>query len=247
MVVYFSDSTFEEIRQHSQLADESPARHEAVFKSVKDVLERRIEPASPLARHVERVTRLQVLLNYEDIPNYEAEILAELYNPAQRGSFRAFLRGRKHPDLRFLLNPSGAMPVLKAPEEIALLNYDPASESDGIWYLSHRAGELDAGAASSTEDKRLIAPEHYQIDVYIRPKDLIGKEHEMAATCDLRFRSLADGTRMVKFNLVPDLQVSRVTRDGKEIPFVQEGRKRDGSFYRSEEHTSELQSLRHLV
>src|ERR1035438_1099782 len=78
MVVYFSDSTFEEIRQHSQLADESPARHEAVFKSVKDVLERRIEPASPLARNVNGLTRLQVLLNYEDIPNYEAEILAEL-------------------------------------------------------------------------------------------------------------------------------------------------------------------------
>jgi hypothetical protein len=224
MVVYFSDSTFDEIKQHSQLADESPSRHEAAFKRVKDVLERRVNPEDV-------TTLLQRLLNSEDIPNYEAEILAELYNPAQRGSFRAFLHGKKHPDLRFLLNPLGAMPMLAAPEEIALLNYEPSSESDGIWYLSHRTGELVAGTASSTEDKRLIAPEHYQIDAFIRPKDLIGKEPDMAVTCDLRFRSLADGTRMVKFDLVPDLQVSRVVWKGKEIPFVQEGRKRDGSFY----------------
>jgi hypothetical protein len=36
---------------------------------------------------------------------------------------------------------------------------------------------------------------------------------------------------MVKFDLVPDLQVSRVRWNGDEIPFVQEGRNQDGSFY----------------
>ena len=36
---------------------------------------------------------------------------------------------------------------------------------------------------------------------------------------------------MVKFDLVPDLQVSRVAWNGKDIPFVQEGRTHDGSFY----------------
>jgi hypothetical protein len=231
MVVYFSDATFEEIREHSQVAEDSAAHHEAAFKRVKEVLERRLEPPSPMSRGANPLTLLQRLLNYEDVPNYEAEILAELYNPAERGSFRAFLHGKKHPDLRFLLNPSGAMPMLKAPEEIALLNFDPASNSDGIWYLSHRAAELQAGTASSTEDKRLIAPEHYQLDVYIRPKDLLGKQPDLAATCDLRFRSLAGGTRMVKFDLLPDLQVSRVVWNGKEIAFVQESRKQDGSFY----------------
>jgi hypothetical protein len=47
----------------------------------------------------------------------------------------------------------------------------------------------------------------------------------------LRFRSLDDGTRMVKFDLVPDLQVSRVAWNGRDIPFIQESRTTDGSFY----------------
>ncbi len=227
MVVYFSDSTFDEIKQHSELADESPERHEEAFRRVKNILEQRREPhfAPP------PLTLLERLLNYEDIPNYDAEILAELYNPAQRGSFRAFLHGRKHDDLRFLLNPRGAMPMLAAPEEAALLNFDPNSESDGIWYLSHLASELQSGRASSKEDKRSIAPEHYQIQVFLGRPNILGAQPDMQATCDLRFRALDDGVRMVKFDLVPDLQVSRVAWNGKDIPFIQEGRGKDGSFY----------------
>ncbi len=36
---------------------------------------------------------------------------------------------------------------------------------------------------------------------------------------------------MAKLELMPDLQISRVVLDGNEIPFVQESRKNDGSFY----------------
>ena len=227
LVVYFSDSTFDEIKQHSALADQSPEQHEEAFKRVKNILEKRREPTMvgvPL-------TLLERLLNYEDIPNYEAEILAELYNPAQRGSFRAFLRGRKHADLRFLLNPSGAMAMLPAAEETALLNFDPTGETDGIWYLSHLATELQSGHASSNEDKRLIAPEHYQMQVFLGNANALGNLPDLLVTCELRFRALADGTRMVKFDLVPDLQMSRVAWSGKDIPFIQESRKQDGSFY----------------
>jgi hypothetical protein len=226
MVVYFSDSTFDEIKQRSELADESPERHEAAFRRVRNILEQRREPTLG-----HRLTPLERMLNYEDIPNYDAEILAELYNPAERGSFRAFLHGRKHDDLRFLLNPRGAMPMLAAPEETALLNFDPNSEADGIWYLSHLASELQSGRASSKEDKRSIAPEHYQIQVFLGRPNLLGTQPDMQATCDLRFRALDDGVRMVKFDLVPDLQVSRVAWKGTDIPFIQEGRGKDGSFY----------------
>jgi hypothetical protein len=237
MVVYFTDSTFDDIKQHSELADESPKRHEEAFQRVKNVIETRREPRSPLMRNCcpplrrPSLSPLERLLNYEDIPNYDAEILAELYNPAQRGSFRAFLHGKKHSGLRFLLNPSGALPMLPAPEEIALLDFDPDSDLDGIWYLSHFDKELLSGRASSKEDKRLIAPEHYRIHTVIGKENLIGGVPDLSVTCDLRFRALADGTRMVKFSLVPDLQMTRVSWDGKEIPFVQESRKHDGSFY----------------
>ncbi|MGA3015511.1 MAG: M1 family aminopeptidase [Bryobacteraceae bacterium] len=226
MLVYFSDSTFDEIEQHSELADEAPDRHEEAFKRVRNILERRREPGTLVA-----LTPLERLLNYEDIANYEAEILAELYNPSQRGSFRAFLHGRKHSDLRFLLNPGGAMPMLAAPEETALLNFDPNSETDGIWYLSHMASELQSGRASSSEDKRLIAAEHYQIQVIVGLQNALGDQPDLGVTCDLRFRALDDGIRMVKFDLFPDLQVSRVAWNGKDIPFIQESRKHDGSFY----------------
>ncbi len=50
-------------------------------------------------------------------------------------------------------------------------------------------------------------------------------------TCDLRFRALQNGVRMVKFDMVPDLQMSRVTFNGNDIAFVQESRGHDGSFY----------------
>jgi hypothetical protein len=226
MVVYFTDSTFDEIKQHAELADESPIRHEAAFGRVKDLLEQRRDPS-----RLGPLTALERLLTYEDIPNYDAEVLAELYNPAQRGSFRAFLHGREDSDLRFLMNPRGAMPMLAAPEETALLNFDPRSSTDGIWYLSHLASELRSGQASSNEDKRLIAPEHYRIEAFARNQDLIGKNPELVATCDLRFRSLDEGTRMIEFDLFPDLQVSRVVWNGAEIPFIQESRSKDGSFY----------------
>jgi hypothetical protein len=226
MVIYFSDSTFDEIKRHSEFADEAPRRHEEELKRVKEMLGQRREPG-----RLTRLTPLERMLNYEDIPNYEAELLAELYNTGRRGSFRAFLRGRKYAHLRFLLNPSGAMPMLPAPEEVALLNFDPASESDGVWYLSHIESEVRSGRASSKEDKRLVAPKHYKIEALIGAKNLLGVQPEMTATCDLRFQALEDGIRMVKFDMIPDLQVTRVAWDGKEIPFVQEGRKQDGSFY----------------
>jgi hypothetical protein len=47
LVVYFSDSTFDEIKQHSEVADESPERHEQAFQRVKEVLQHRREPLSP--------------------------------------------------------------------------------------------------------------------------------------------------------------------------------------------------------
>ena len=233
MVAYFTDSTFDEIKQRSELVDEAPEPHQEAFQRVKKTLEHRWQP-NPLSNMdsvLGRPTFLQLLTDYEDIANYEAEILAELYNPAQRGSFRAFLHGRKHPDLRFLLNPRGALPTLPAPEETALLNFDPSSFADGVWYLSHLASEVKDGRASSDEDKRLIAPEHYKIQAFIGAPNLLGSIPPLLATCDLRFRSLEDGSRMVKFELFPDLQMSRVAWDGKEIPFVQESRGKDGSFY----------------
>jgi len=190
LVVYFTDSTFEEVTRNAELIDATPKRQEEAFQRVKDVIEFRREEPSTLFSHGDPppriLTRLESILyridppppprhlsllervlNSEDIPNYEAEMLAEIYN-SQTGSFRAFLRGKEHSDLRFLLNPHGAIPMISASEEVAVLNYDPFGKADGVWYLAHLGSEVQAGAASSHEDKRLIAPEHYRLQVSIR-------------------------------------------------------------------------------
>lgn len=230
LVIYFTDATYDEILKQSKVAEESNQAHQDALKRVKDVLERRREPASGLAGGVNPMTSLERILNFEDIPNYEAEVLAELYN-SQPGSFRAFLNGKKYAHLRFLVNARGAMPMLSAPEEVTLLNYDPSSYNDGVWYLSHFTGEMQSGRASSSEEKRLLAPEHYGIHVFIGKVDLLGKQPDVGISCDVRVRALDDGIRMVKFDLFPDLQVQRVAWNGKEIAFIQENRKKDGSFY----------------
>jgi hypothetical protein len=91
--------------------------------------------------------------------------------------------------------------------------------------LAHTLPEIKANRMVSTEDHRLIAPEHYRIET------AIGRNLHLAVACDLRFHPLLDNVKMVKFDLLPDMQVARLSLDGKEIPFVQESRKQDGSFY----------------
>jgi len=248
LVIYFTDSTADEIKQHSVEADESAQKQQQALKRVNAILQtRRVQqpvlysspklglPVPATVSHP--LTQLERLLNYQDIPNYDAEVLTELYNHEKPGSFRAFIHGKKHADLRFLVNPHGALPVLQTPEEVALMNFDPASnatashDSDGLWYLSHTVAEVEAGRESSTEEKRLIAPDHYKIDSFIRGENLLGNRPDLQVVCAMRFHALQDGVRMVKFDLVPDLGVQHLRFNGVEIPFVQESRGHDGSFY----------------
>lgn len=226
MTVFFSDATFDEVKQHSQLVDASTGQHEEELKRVRSVIQTRKSPQS----YLRPLTQFERMLNFEDIPNYDAEILADLYNgeTSDRGSFRAFVRGKKYGDLRFVVNTHGAMPVLRAPEEVGLIDFDPNSDSDGVWYLAHRSLETKP---DSKEEKRLIAPEHYKIEAGIGNPNALGNQPNLTVTCELKFHALQDGVRMLKLDMIADLQVSRVTWNGNEIPFVEESRSHDGSFY----------------
>jgi hypothetical protein len=216
LVIYFSDATFDEIERNAELTDEPLAAHEQALKRVQENTRDRYDTPG---------TFLDQLLKSEDVPNIEAEMLGELYNPAERGSFRAFIHGRKHSGLLYIVNPQGALPTLPAPDETALIDVSVSSFAEGIWYLSHLASEIQAGQASSNEDKRLIEAEHYRMQVSI------GGNQRLASVCELRFKALRSGTRVVKFDLLPDLEVSRVSVEGHEIPYIQESRKQNGSFY----------------
>jgi hypothetical protein len=111
-----------------------------------------------------------------------------------------------------------------SPEEVALINYDVAGKEEGVWYLSHLESEWKGGAASSSEDKRVIDAEHYQIETTINGEKLTAK-------CELTFAGLADGERVLRFNLLPTLRATKVVFGGKEIDYIQEKKNEDSAFY----------------
>jgi hypothetical protein len=215
VVFWFTDDTFDEVKRQAQATDDA-SQATAAWHEFRG-----------RARHRTEFPRsmLESLLQDEDIVNHEAEMLGELYNPKEAGSFSAYIHGNKHSDLRFFVKSRGAMPYMPSPEEVALINFDPGGSQDGIWYLTHFAAEWKAGTARSTENRHTVAADHYKIET------AIGKNDHLSATCVLRLKALTAGVRVISFGLLPSLRVTRVTYKDREIPFIQESRKEDGSFY----------------
>ena len=212
----FTDATYDEIRQQGHAASqESGESAQGLLDRYRRQLRQRNESPRSL---------VEALVAGDRVPNLDAQLLAELYNPSHAGSFSAYLSGKKHPYLRFLIQPRGAIPEL-SPEEVAVINPDPDGSQDGIWYLSHHLSEWTARTAASTEDKRIIAPEHYHIET------VLGRRDRLTATAEIQFRSLRDGDRVIDFDLLPNLRVGHVTYQDKDTSFIQEDRKHDGSFY----------------
>jgi hypothetical protein len=193
------------------------------------------EVASVLERWRERMRhRREVPLGYSeailhgsDMDNVDADALAIIYNPAHPLFLNAYMRGKKHKDLRYFLRMRvGALPQLDSSEEVALINYDPDGMSDGVWYLAHTKPEYLNGTAHSAEDRRLFATKRYKIET------VIGKNHHLFSTATVSFEPLVDGERVLKFDLLPNLRVSQVLDDkGQNLNYIQEDRKEDGSFY----------------
>jgi hypothetical protein len=167
------------------------------------------------------------VLDGESIDNIDADVLAAIYNGAHPPFFNAYIHGRKHKDLRFFVRTKvGAVPQLDSPEEVALINFNPESLEDGIWYLAHLKSEYASGKASSQEDRRLFATRHYKIET------VVAKNQHLFSAATITFEPLVGGERVMKFGLLPNLRVTRVMdEDGQNLHFIQENRKEDGSFY----------------
>ncbi len=214
-VLNFTDSTYDEIQKAGTAIDEAPKGAGALKEFRGRMRHRTDEPRS----------LWEAMLGGENVVNVEAELLAELYDSGAPPVFTAYLHGDKHSDLRFLVKPRGALPMLPSPEEVAVINYDIDGTQEGVWFLSHLQSEWKQQSASNGEDKRTVAVEHYRIET------AIGNNDHMSATCEMRLRPRVTGPRVVRFALLPALRVTRASIQGKDIPFVQEGRKEDGSFY----------------
>ena len=169
----------------------------------------------------------QYLLQGETMDNVDADLLAAIYNGAHPDFFNAYFRGKKHKDLRYFVRTRvGAIPQLDSPEEVALINYDPEGMDDGVWYLAHLKAEYSRNTASSAEDRRLFATHRYKIET------VIAKNGHLFSTATITFQPLIAGERVLKFGLLPNLRVTRVTDgQGQDLYFIQESRKEDGSFY----------------
>ena len=169
----------------------------------------------------------EFLLHGETMDNVDADVLAAIYNQAHPEFFNAYIHGKKHKDLRFFMRKRvGAMPQLDSPEEVALINYDPAGMEDGVWYLAHLKAEYAKGTANSLEDRRLFATHSYKIET------VIAKNGHLFSAATIAFAPLVPGERVMKFGLLPNLRVSRLSDEqGRDLYFIQEDRRQDGSFY----------------
>lgn len=212
-VFCFTDETYQEVKRQAQLVGPDDSRARDALHDFKKRLRLRGENAR---------SYIDDIVGQE---NEDAELLAGIYNSNRGGFFDAYIFGKKFGDLRYYVRPTGALPQILAPEEVALINVDPGADKEGILYLAHFVDEYKNKTASSHEDKRIIDVEHYRIETVI---DGGGK---LTATAELTFTALGDDDRILGFGLLPNLRVGRVTFGDREIDFIQESRKEDGSFY----------------
>ncbi|MEO8368834.1 MAG: hypothetical protein ABI806_06520, partial [Candidatus Solibacter sp.] len=209
----FTDSTGKEVRGKSKPGGD--AKLDEILRDFRKHLRRRSDTIRSL---------VEAEVNSDFMDNIEAEILTDLYNAEAAGFFSAYLHGRSHSDLRFHVKPRGVMPSLPSPEEVGVINLDPGGETDGIWYLSHFSDELSKGTASSAENKRSVLAQNYKIETAIASND-----HFNAST-ELSFKAMR-ADRVIKFALKSTLRVTKVSSGGKDIDFIQEDKKEDGTLY----------------
>jgi hypothetical protein len=215
VVLCFTDGTFEELKKLGTVVSSAAGIDSALHDFHHRMRHRTENPRS----------MLEAMLAYDEVPNVEAELLAELYNPKAPSSFSAYIHGRRYHDLRFLIEPRGAMRHLPSPEEVGLIHLDPSGEKEGIFYLTHLESEWKNKTANSNEDKRIVALKHYRIET------VISRNGRLTASAEVTFEARRDGDRILDFGLLPTLRVTHVTSGGKEVGFIQEDRKEDGSFY----------------
>lgn len=211
----FTDRTGDEIRSHAHAVAASPK----LTSTLRD-FRKQLRSRPAIVRSL-----WEAMLTSESIDNIEADILADLYNPAQPGFFSIYMHGKHATGLRYHVKPRGALATLPAPEEVALIDFDPEAQQEGVWCLEHLRSEMEGRGASSSEEKRVAQALAYQIDTSIAGNGLL------TGSAKIRFKAISQGDRVVKLSLIPSLRVSKVESDRKEIPFIQEGRREDASFY----------------
>ncbi|MGA2099260.1 MAG: M1 family aminopeptidase [Candidatus Acidiferrum sp.] len=218
VVFRFTGQLYPRVQAAFGAKTETPAEADAVLRHWKDKLRHRNEIPEGFT---------EAILQGETIDNVDADMLAAVYNPGHPLFINAYMHGAQHKDVRFFIRTRvGALQQLDSPEEVALINMDGGGMNDGVWYSDHLLSEIKAGTANSREDRRLFATKRYNIET------VIAKNDHLFSRATITLEPLIAGERVIKFGLLPNLRVTRVTdQNGRDVHFIQENRKGDGSFY----------------
>ena len=203
LVLHFTDSTYEEIARGGVPGKGIPnAKASSILQDRMDLLRK--------GKTFSNANIAAGLLNY----NLPARLLADIYDPAHAGFFNAFIKGKRFEHLMLRVDPRG-VPFME-PEEVVLANF---SDSDlGIWnsfHIEDHYGPAKSSAHVADEDHRLIDIQHQDIEAAIKGTELSAK---VRTTVEV----LADGPRVLRFDLYPALRVTRVESSGQTLQFIQE-------------------------
>jgi len=209
MVLRFTDSTYEDIKKQAGV------KSGPVDSSAASVL----EDNRTLLKRGKTMGSYSVafdLLKY----NLDARILMDLARKDSGGLFHAYFSGKRFGDLMYGIDPLGAPFV--TPEEVVLASFNETGH--GIWIASHLKDHYRTPAVFD-ENHQEIDLEHHSIKATVKSKRL-------DATVETKFKAMADGVRVLPFDLFPRLRVSKVS-DGqaRELSFIQEDKNEDGGLY----------------
>jgi hypothetical protein len=211
LVLRFTDSTYQEFQKERRIKTGTPNSHaQAVFDDHRKLL-RRGQSYSSL-----RVNVAAQYLHY----NMEMRLLMDLTEPGEHDFFEAYFGGEHFGQMMYGIDPRGAPFV--TPEEVVLVGLD--DKSLGIWSATHLREHYRADLNCNDENHQLVDLEHHKIEATVKGKYL-------EAIVQTRFKALAEGVRVIPFDLFPSLRVHKVTygRAG-ELNFIQEDKDEDGAF-----------------
>ena len=208
MVLRFTDSTYEEIKKAGGTRSGPPSSSAlAVLADHQKTLRK--------GRSFSRPNIGAGFLRY----NLDLRILIDVTRPGPQGLFAAFFDGKRFGDMMYANDPLGA--PLVTPEEVALVCF--AEDSLGVWTAEHLQEHYSSPAVFD-ETHALIDIEHQNIEAKARGKRL-------DAAVETKFKSTADGTLVVPFDLFARLRIRKVTdSQGRELSFIQENKDEDADF-----------------
>ena len=215
VVMRFTDATAAELHKAATGAGQPDDAFAKAGQDVQSFMRHHAEGMHPFQSHTMYYKRLY--------GNLDLHLLEDVLSPAQGAYFMAAIHGAQDAHLFFIYDANGVDEV--APEEVALLNWGAANDTEAIPLAFHRAQEYANGTASGNEHNAAYTILSENLDVGIEKSGFLSN----VATVEVRANQ--DGVAVIPFDLYPSLRVSKVeTEMGDQLDWVQEKVEDDPDF-----------------